>query len=211
MMERFLNKVFNGDARRILAELPDASVHAVISDPMYGVRNQYDWGPDPAQGDPLRHWEYHRPIYEGCLRKLKPGGILAWSVSIRFLDYYTEWFGNHQVWTVTRYGRHCSSSGNIWIVQTRERKPVPLPSERVPVIRHETLGDLKKFHPCQKTVEEMLFMVESLTKPRDIVLDCFCGIGATLIASEQLGRQWIGCDLSKRYCHVAMKRLAGRG
>jgi site-specific DNA-methyltransferase (adenine-specific) len=207
-MERFLNKVFQGDARRLLQMLPPSSIDAVITDPMYGVRNQYDWGPDPSQGDPAKHWEYHEPMYRGCLRVLKPGGILAWSASIRFLDYFTEWFGDHQVWTVTRYGRHCSSSGNIWIVQTREQKPVALPSGRVPVIRYEPLGDLKKLHPCQKTVEEMRFMVESLTEPGQIVLDCFCGLGSTLIAAEQLGRRWIGCDLSRRYCQVAMKRLA---
>ena len=51
-------------------------------------------------------------------------------------------------------------------------------------------------------------MVESLTQPGQVVLDCCCGIGSTLIAADLLGRQWIGCDLSRRYCQIAMKRLA---
>jgi len=62
-------------------------------------------------------------------------------------------------------------------------------------------------HPCVKPVEEMVFVIEVLTKPGQVVLDSFCGLGSTLLAAEQVGRRWIGCDLSKRYCQVAMKRL----
>jgi DNA modification methylase len=53
----------------------------------------------------------------------------------------------------------------------------------------------------------MAWMIESLTKPGQVVLDCFCGLGSTLIAAEQLGRNWIGCDLSRNYCKIAMRRL----
>ena len=57
-MDRFINKVFNADARKLLSALPTASVDAVISDPMYGTSKkcQYDWGLDPAKGDPAKHW-----------------------------------------------------------------------------------------------------------------------------------------------------------
>src|ERR1700690_2945714 len=67
---------------------------------------------------------------------------------------------------------------------------------------------LRKIHPCPKPVEEMQFLVESLTRPGQIILDCCCGTGSTLLAAEMTNRQWIGCDLSKRYCQIAMKRLA---
>src|SRR5690606_33531336 len=43
--------------------------------------------------------------------------------------------------------------------------------------------------------------------PGQTVLDCCCGLGSTLVAAELLGRNWIGCDLSRTYCQVAMKRL----
>ena len=78
-MESFVNKVFHADARRLLAAMPTASVDAVITDAMYGTGScEYDWGCDPAAGDPDLHWEYHEPIYHECLRVLKPGGALAW-------------------------------------------------------------------------------------------------------------------------------------
>jgi hypothetical protein len=37
MIERFLNKVFNCDARELLRVLPAASIDAVIMDPMFGT------------------------------------------------------------------------------------------------------------------------------------------------------------------------------
>src|SRR5690242_16485495 len=68
---------------------------------------------------------------------------------------------------------------------------------------------LKQLHPCPKPVEEMEFLIEALTNPGDIILDCFTGAGSTLVAAQQLGRPWIGCDLSRAYCQTAMRRLAG--
>lgn len=53
-------------------------------------------------------------------------------------------------------------------------------------------------------------MIECLTKPAQIVLDCFCGLGSTLLAAQQLGRRWIGCDRSRNYCKIAMKWLAAK-
>lgn len=41
----------------------------------------------------------------------------------------------------------------------------------------------------------------------DIVLDPFNGIGTTTYVSEQLGRRYIGIELSKKYCDIAMSRL----
>lgn len=67
---------------------------------------------------------------------------------------------------------------------------------------------LKKLHPCPKPVEEMLFLIDALTQPGEIILDCACGTGGTLVAVAQLSRRWIGCDKSRTYCQVAMKRLA---
>ena len=46
-----------------------------------------------------------------------------------------------------------------------------------------------------------------LSNPNDIVLDAFCGCGTALVAAENLGRQWIGIDVSPTACRVMAKRL----
>jgi site-specific DNA-methyltransferase (adenine-specific) len=41
----------------------------------------------------------------------------------------------------------------------------------------------------------------------DIVLDGFMGSGTTCVASKELGRKFIGIDISEKYCEIARKRL----
>lgn len=43
----------------------------------------------------------------------------------------------------------------------------------------------------------------------DVVLDPMCGSGTTLKMAKQLGRHWIGIDVSKCYCELSRKRVAG--
>jgi len=210
IMDRFLNKVFHGDALKLLQVLPTASADAVITDPMYGTAKKclYDWGPDPAGGDPEKHWFYHEPIYQECRRVLKPGGVLAWAQGFKFRQHLDAWFGPHRIWIPVCIAHGFNFTPNVWIVQTREQQPIDHPNNMIVRVDRNAFVPLKELHPCPKPLEEMLFMVSHLTQPGQIILDPFCGLGSTLLAAEQLGRRWIGSDLSRRYCQITMKRLA---
>lgn len=50
--------------------------------------------------------------------------------------------------------------------------------------------------------------IHILTYKDDIVLDCFMGSGTTAVACKQLGRKFIGFEISPEYCKIANKRLA---
>jgi site-specific DNA-methyltransferase (adenine-specific) len=205
----YLDTVYCGGALPLLRTMPGQSVHSVIADPMYGVSKKcrYDWGGDPAMGDPVKHWTYHEPIYMECLRVLRPGGVLAWAQAPQFARHFAAWFGGHRIWTLARQGsRNRTATGHLWVVQTQDRRPVPFP-DKDSLVFYGRLGPLKTRHPCIKPVEEMLWLVEALTRPGEIVLDCFCGLGATLLAAQRLGRPFIGCDISRRYCKIALRRL----
>jgi len=39
------------------------------------------------------------------------------------------------------------------------------------------------------------------------VLDCFCGSGTTLVAAQELNRNWIGIDKSEPAIKVVQKKL----
>jgi site-specific DNA-methyltransferase (adenine-specific) len=62
-------------------------------------------------------------------------------------------------------------------------------------------------HPTQKPVCILTPLIECFTVPGDVVLDPFCGSGSTLVAAQQLGRRYIGIELSKRYFDLAEHRL----
>ena len=63
-------------------------------------------------------------------------------------------------------------------------------------------------YPTEKNLEMLKVIVEASSRPNDIVLDCFVGSGTTLVATEELGRRWIGIDNSKRAIEISQKRIS---
>ena len=62
-------------------------------------------------------------------------------------------------------------------------------------------------HPTQKPLEIIEWIVKSSSKPKHIVLDCFMGSGTTAIACKKLHRNFIGCEIDKKFYNLANKRL----
>ena len=71
------NIIHTGDCFDVLPELPDESVHAVVSDPPYGLAFM---GRDWDDFEPKEYQEWCEQWARECLRVLKPGGhLLAFS------------------------------------------------------------------------------------------------------------------------------------
>ena len=51
-------------------------------------------------------------------------------------------------------------------------------------------------YPTQKPIALYERIIQASSKPGDFILDPFAGCGTTAIAAEQLGRQWMGIDLT---------------
>ena len=62
-------------------------------------------------------------------------------------------------------------------------------------------------YPTQKPLSLLERIIQTSSNPNDIVLDAFCGCGTALVAAENLGRQWVGIDISPTACRVMAKRL----
>ena len=66
------------------------------------------------------------------------------------------------------------------------------------------------FHPSQKPVELLEWLIKSYTNPGDLVLDNCMGSGSTCIACINAGRKYIGMELSQKYYDVAASRINNR-
>lgn len=62
-------------------------------------------------------------------------------------------------------------------------------------------------YPTQKPIPLLERIIQALTNPGDLVLDAFLGSGTTVVAAQQLGRQWIGCDINKGAIQTTAKRM----
>lgn len=100
-----------------------------------------------------------------------------------------------------RYVRHCHEGAYL----LAKGRPA-LPSAALDDVQPwEYTGN--QLHPTEKPVSALLPLVAAFTQPGDVVLDPFCGAGSTLVAAEQLGRRYIGIELSGQYCRIAEQRL----
>jgi len=63
-------------------------------------------------------------------------------------------------------------------------------------------------HSATFPVELPAWFIKLFTKPGDIALDPFMGSGTTALAAIQLGRNFVGIDISKEYIELARKRTA---
>ena len=62
-------------------------------------------------------------------------------------------------------------------------------------------------YPTEKNLDLLKDIVSASSNKNSIVLDCFCGSGTTLQASQELGRNWIGIDQSEEAIKVVQERL----
>lgn len=68
-------------------------------------------------------------------------------------------------------------------------------------------NDLYGYHPTQKPVALMEYLVKTYTNECDLVLDFTMGSGTTGVVCKNLNRKFIGIELDKGYYDIACKRI----
>ena len=63
------------------------------------------------------------------------------------------------------------------------------------------------YHPTQKPVDLLKYLIKTYTKKHDTVLDFTAGSGSTGIACKLTDRNFIGIELDKGYYDIAKKRI----
>jgi site-specific DNA-methyltransferase (adenine-specific) len=118
-------------------------------------------------------------------------------------------YGNHTLKYPSHPQADSSQYGNggkrkdIWTPHPRGAKPKDI--LEVPTTCNG-MGEMTP-HPTQKPEELLRKIVLASSNENDIVVDPFSGSGTTLVVSEQLGRKWLGCDLSHKYNEWTINRL----
>ena len=62
-------------------------------------------------------------------------------------------------------------------------------------------------YPTEKNIELLRTIIETSSYEGQMVFDCFCGSGTTLVAAHELRRNWIGTDSSEVAIQTTVKRL----
>ena len=68
-----------------------------------------------------------------------------------------------------------------------------------------------KQHPAQKPVSVFEWLINTVTKPGEIICDPFCGSGTSGIAATRLKRIYWGIETDAEYREMAGGRIATYG
>ena len=59
----------------------------------------------------------------------------------------------------------------------------------------------------QKPKELLERIINASSNKGDVVADFFCGSGTSLVVAKELGRQYIGCDISQKAVDITLERI----
>ena len=65
----------------------------------------------------------------------------------------------------------------------------------------------KSYHPTEKPVALLEYLIRTYTNEGDCVLDCTMGSGSTMVACANTSRRGIGIELMQEYYDIAVKRV----
>jgi hypothetical protein len=177
-----------------------ASVHAIITDILYDE----PFLPQVSE------------LAELASRILVPGGLLVTLSGTLHLDQVMKRLGERLEWG---WKGESIWDGNGNVVHQRQVmsqcKPILVYSNG-PWKERGMWPDVfrvnskeKDWHPMQQPLEEVESLVRYFTQPNDLVVDPCGGSFTVALACRNLGRRFIGCDLSAECVSKGQARLAG--
>lgn len=72
---------------------------------------------------------------------------------------------------------------------------------------HTTSKEYVNWHPTQKPLALLKRVILAHTRPGDTVVDFFSGSGSTAIATEECGRNFLGCEIDPIYHQKSLQRI----
>jgi DNA modification methylase len=221
-----------GDSRELLARIPDGSVDLICTDPPYNLGTystgniRMSWRSD--FNNDVAAWDQHPFDPAEWLaefqRVLQPTGNIFAFTSYNLLGRWHEVFDpafdtfQFIVWHKTNpppklyragFLNSCElivavwNKGHAWNFGRQRDMHNFIES---PICGgNERLKNPK--HPTQKPLSVMRRLVELGSRPGDLVLDPFMGVGSTGVAALELGRRFVGMELEPAYVAAAERRI----
>ena len=162
---------------------------------------RYDWKWIKTQVTGFQNSKY-QPLrcYEDIMVFSKAGAVPSAKVPMK---YFPQGVISVNIRTKTKsvdYLRRDSRNQNI--IKDHVQEEADYPRNVIQFPRETNL-----YHPTQKPIILMDYIVSTYTKEGDLVLDFTSGSGSTLLACEILNRKWIGIELTEKYCKIIKQRL----
>ena len=83
-------------------------------------------------------------------------------------------------------------------------------TKRYPFITLDFKTDKDHFHPTQKPIALLEYLLKTYTNEGDLVLDNCMGSGSTGVACKNINRKFIGIEKDEKYFNIAKERIENK-
>jgi site-specific DNA-methyltransferase (adenine-specific) len=228
-----LNKIYNMDCLEGMKEIEDNSVDLVLTDPPYGITSRNEWD---TEIDLNRMWRSFSRIIKSkgviiitasmgfAVKVINSSNIpfrydLIWTKPpVGFLNANRQPLRSHELillfskeqsnYYPQKYGkRKLNRKPNSETKNYGSFKLIDTYSLKYPLSVLYYACKERNNHPTEKPINLFKYLIKSYTTEGNTVCDPFLGSGTTAVACKELGRNFIGFEISKEYCEIARKRV----
>jgi site-specific DNA-methyltransferase (adenine-specific) len=201
----FINQVIEGDCLDILSGLPDRSVDVILTDPPW-PGTDVSFSPDPVKL--FADFAVHAARLTTRLIV-----VLGCDTDIRFLSSVPCSLPFFRVCWLRRIpcryrGSLMYGSDVVYVFGHRKTNGTNkvMGGESTAVLQRD--HDDENPHPTRRHIEHMSWLVRFFSRPRQLILDPFCGSGTTLVAAKRANRLYCGIDIEKQFVEYSRLRLS---
>lgn len=211
----------------IMKQLPDKSIDLAIVDPPYGIRADRMFivssiKNDPRNGRPIMatkrrigNWDNNRPDikYFDELQRMSKNQIIFGG------NYFADLLPAKSCWIVwDKVNGKCDqadcellwTSFNTAVRQIRFMWSGLLQGKSI-TEGHISQGNKKlcdkRFHPTQKPIKVLRWILQNYAKPGDLIFDSHSGSGSLTIACIEEGFNYIACEIDPDYHKASIERV----
>ncbi len=198
--------IYHGDCREILPELP--KVDLVLTDPPYNAKdigfNKNTYAGQVMQLPDNEYKNFCKDWFDACVAT---SDLMAFTSGISNIWNYPQakwvlcWDKSNSL------SRNVYGGINAWepvLVYGKPHNRLDKDIKRTSVFS----TGLASNHPCPKPTAFWDWLILTLSKDNESILDPFLGSGTTAYCAKKLNRKCIGIEIEEKYCEIAAKRCS---
>lgn len=205
----YIGAVMERDCLGALKAIPDNSIDLLLTDPPYGIkenshRQQSRTKLAPTTNYGAFDWDQKLDaVYFKEMLRVARAAIIFGG------NYYADFLPPSSCWIVWDKDNAESNFADCELAWTSFNSAVRKIKWRWNGMIQEDMKDKEpRYHPTQKPLAVMKWILRKYSQENDIILDPFLGSGTTAVAAASLGRRWSGIEKDPKYCDIARRRLS---
>lgn len=187
----------NIDCMEYMKTLPDKYFDLAIVDPPYGI------------GDKFKGGKFGKMQFNDIVKK-------GWDKipDKIYFDYLIGKSKNQIIWGGNYFHLSPTRCFIVWDKMISEDFSLAMAElawtsfDKLAKIYKQSVPKTWKIHPTQKPVKLYEWILTNYAKPGQKIFDSHMGSGSSAIACNNLGFEYVGCELDEDYYNAACERIA---